>query len=98
MAEIIAKGQDFEILNLSLTATADTEVDPSASADRRGNAFIIQCRTAVDILLRLTDGETQYFTIKSGTVFHLDLSSAREKPFYLRSGNGSVTAEVLVLY
>lgn len=98
MAELVAKGQDFEILNLSLSATSDTEVDPSASADRRANGFIIQCRTAVDLLIRLSDGGTQYFTIKSGTVLHLDLMSAREKPFYLRSGTGSVTAEVIVLY
>ena len=98
MATIVAKGQDFEILNITLSATVDTEVDPSASGNRKANAFIVQCRTAVDMLARLTDQGTQYFTIKSGTVLHLDLMSMREKAIYLRSASGTPVAEVIVLF
>src|SRR5258708_752674 len=58
------------------------------------SSVAIQCRTAVDIQLRTTNGNTNFFTIKSGTIFNLDISptalgAGQIQPFFLRSGTGS---------
>ena len=94
---LVAKGQDFDVINLTVNTTG-SEIDPSLSPDRKANAFIIQARTAADLLLSREQNATNYFTIKSGTVLHLDLKSAKEQPIFIRSSSGSVVVEVIYLW
>lgn len=65
--------------------------------DNTVNSVYIQCRTAVNLELRREAGDSEYFTIKSGTVFNLQTRLVEEEPFYLQSASGSVTAEILLV-
>ena len=94
----VTKGQDYEILNITLSATVDTEVDPSASPRRRAKAFIIQCRTAVDMTIRRANNASQSFTIKSGTVLELDVALEAEQGIWIRATSGTPVAEVIAIY
>jgi len=65
------------------------------------NSIAIQCRTAVDIQLRKVQNDANFFTIKSGTVFILDMNTISNtpgtiNPFFLRSSTGSPVAEILL--
>ena len=97
MSRTINKGREYEVRNISLNATTDVPVDFTS---RFISSVTIQCRTSVDILLRRTASNNDYFTIKSGTVFNLDCSLSDQSQGgyivgYLRSGTGTVTAEVI---
>lgn len=97
MSTIVNKGSNYEIRNISLNATTDVPIDFTS---RFITSITIQCRTAVDLLLRTTDNGADYFTIKSGTVFNLDTRVSDQSgggfiAGFLRSGTGSVTVEVI---
>ena len=92
MATSINKGTDVQIWNFELNATTDTGVMLNT---RFVNSLIIQCRTAVDIYLRKEQGDTEYFTIKSGTVLHLDVSNRELVPLWLKSASTTPVAEII---
>lgn len=77
------------------TYSIDTNGSPIVINDKNINRFKIQCRTAVDLYLREGGGASDYFTIKSGTVFELDIQPGSLEPFHLTSGSGTVTVEIV---
>lgn len=68
------------------------------------NRVIIKCRTAVALEVRESAGSPDYYTIASGGSLQLDMSArvieGVVQPFniWLRSGTGTVVAEILGLY
>lgn len=112
MATIVNSGRDFFVYTLSLNQTTDTafaiQTGYTPSTQTNGasyvpaqvlnaNAIVIQCRTAVDLQLRKTAAASDFFTIKSGTVFEFKLNPTNtQNLFFLRSSTGSVTAEIIV--
>ena len=94
---LVSKGQDFEIINSTVNTTG-AEIDPSLSPDRKANSFTIQARTSADLLLSRELNGTQYWTIKSGATLSLELKSAKEQPFFVRSTSGTVVVEVIVYW
>ena len=90
MATATTKGRNIHIWNFSVDTNGLKIV-----LNQKVNAVHIQCRTAVDLQLREGGGDTDYFTIKSGTVFILDINAANLEPFHITSGSGTVTVEIL---
>lgn len=86
----INKGRKLEIYNFSVDTGGSTIV----INDKNVNSFLIQCRTAVDLLLR-ESASGDYFTIKSGTVLTLDIQPNTLEPFHITSGSGTVVVEII---
>ena len=84
-------GTDIRVWDFSVLTTGTNIV----INDKRINTFAIQCRTAVDIQLRESGGAGDYFTIKSGTVFVLNVRANDPTPFHLTSTNGTVNVEII---
>ena len=91
MATFTSKGSEIHIWNFSIDATDGSKI----VLNQKVNAVSIQCRTAVDLELREGGGDSAYFTIKSGTVFLLDLHATSLEPFHLKSGSGTVNVEII---
>ena len=85
------KGKKIEVYNFSVDTNGSTIV----INDKNVNTFVIQCRTAVDLYLRESAGAGDYFTIKSGTVFTLDIQPGSYEPFHITSGAGTVVVEIV---
>lgn len=94
MATSINYGNDFRVWNFSVGATSDTQI----ILNKEVNAVIIKCRTAVDLYLKRGAGDTYYFTIASGTIFTLPMSTPNLEPFALKSGSGTVDVEIIGVY
>lgn len=91
MAQAVNAGTDLRVFNFSVTTTGT----PIVINDKRLNSFIIQCRTSVDLYLRESGGANDYFTIKAGTAFVLDIRANDPTPFHLTSASGTVTVEII---
>lgn len=97
MAGTHNKGKNYELRDIALNSTTDTPIDFN---ERFISSCTIQARTAVDIQLRRRDNGDDYFTIKSGTVFHLessmgDLAQGGYVMGYLRAASGNPVAEIV---
>mgnify|MGYP001612908417 CR=1 FL=1 len=91
MATTTSSGTDIRVFNFSVT----TDGIPITINDKSINSFVIQCRTAVDMYLRESGGAGDYFTIKAGAAFTLDIRANDFTPFHLTSASGTVVAEVI---
>ena len=89
MATFTSKGSEIHIWNFTIDGTGSRIV-----LNQKVNGVHIQCRTAVDLLLREGDAG-DYFTIKSGTVFFLEMHPGNLEPFHITSGSGSVVVEIV---
>lgn len=79
------------------TSTGNTPTGYVQGQIMNANTILVKCRTAVDLYLRKEANSTEYFTIPSGTTFEFKINPANtQNLFYLRSGSGTVTAEILV--
>jgi len=110
MSQTINAGRDFFLYPVAINASTDTAFQittgytganpPSGFVPQQimnANTLLIQCRTAVDMQLRKVANSTEFFTIKSGTVFEFKLNPLNtQNLLWLRSGSGNVTAEILV--
>ena len=92
MAQTINKGRRLHVFNITLSTEPTT-----VTLNQKVNGFIIQCRTAVDILFYESDGDENYFTIKSGTVLPIDYKTRNNQPFALASASGTPVAEIIGL-
>lgn len=81
-------------MNVSVGPTTPTAITVN---DKSVNSVRIQCRTSVALQLYRESGDSEYFTIKSGTVLELPMRLVENEPFYLLSGSGTVTAEILLI-
>lgn len=94
MAYPINGGDNFEVRNITANSTTDTPIDFS----QKVNKVIIKCRTAVDLYLRQTVSNSNYFTITSGTVFTFDCGVGNTIPFYIRSASTTPVVEAIGIY
>ena len=92
MATSVNKGQDLHVWNFSV-GTTNTQL----VLNQKVNHVQIQCRTAVDLEFYESTGSADYFLIKSGTVFTLDLNARDLKPFAIRSTSGTIVVEIVGL-
>ena len=90
MATTVNAGTTFHIWNFTLS-TSDTRI----VLNQKVNSLIIKCRTAVDLYLRESAGDSDYLTISAGTSFTFDLSTCNLEPFALRAASGTPVAEIL---
>jgi hypothetical protein len=93
MSTAINYGRNTRVMNVTLSSTADTAITIN---NKYVNAAIVQCRTAVDMYFRREQGDSEYFTIKSGTVLTLNLQPTENEPFYLRAASATPVAEILL--
>ena len=68
--QVTSGGQDFEIRNITLNSSTDTPVD----FNQHLNSAILKCRTSVDVYIRRTSGDSNYFTIPAGGSLSLDVA------------------------
>lgn len=87
----------FEVLNLSLSTIADTEIEFSGALGV--SSLILRNRVAADMYLRAHPDDATYYTIPANTVFALDLLRYSLGPGggYLRAASGNGPAEIVGL-
>ena len=87
-------GKTPYIYNKTLT-TENTEYDQALPAGTK--RFTLQARTAVDVKLCFTDGEsgTTYLTVKSGSSYSEDMLDLSSKTLRLQCGTGGTVVEVV---
>ena len=94
---ITTTGRKFTIYNVAVTDSADAAVTITSTGVRKVTSLFIQCRTAAAIQLKKASGDSEYFTIRSGTTFELPIAAIQDNVFFLRSTSGSITAEILAV-
>jgi|ERR1035437_1122096 hypothetical protein len=100
MATLVTKGQNVEILNLTLSSTDDIQVGFINDI----NSIIIKARTAVDIQIRTTRNSNYYYTIPSGTSLEVDMTGVeisggnRQISLWIRSLSATPVVEVIGTY
>ena len=90
MATVTTGGQEFRIWNFTL-ATTDTQI----VLNERVNSLVIRCRQQIDIYLRRSSGDSDYFTIPAGSSLTLDVQVRNLEPLALRSASGTPVVEIL---
>jgi len=90
MPTLVSSGQDFRIWNFTLS-TSDTQI----VLNEKVNSLIIKCRTSVDLYLRRSGGDSEYFTIPAGSSLTLDILTSNLEPFALRAASGTPVAEII---
>lgn len=82
------------IYNVTLT-DADTEYSQELPSDTK--KYTVQCRTAFDVKLAFTEGEsgTTYATIKANTNYYEDGILAESLTLYVQSAQAGVVVEVI---
>lgn len=100
MATLTTGGKLAEILNLTLSSTADIQV----GFVNLCNTVIIKARTAVDIQVRTSPSAPNYFTIPAGSSLTFNMvgntqgGSIQATNIWLRSTSSTPVAEVIGLY
>lgn len=100
MATIISKGQYIEVLNLTLSSTDDIQLGFINDI----NSCTIKARTAVDIQVRSSRANPNYYTIPSGGSLVLDLRGVNKdgvnQPLgvWIRSVSATPIVEVIGFY
>ncbi len=99
MPQVVIGGQDYEIRNITLSSTDDTEVD----FNEQVNSVVIRCRTEVDMQFRKTDNNGNYFTIPAGSSLTLDVNVTDKAQGgfifgFLRAASGTPVAEVIGIF
>ena len=90
-------GNNLQVQVLSIPSTSDVQIGFNQAV----NSVTIQCRTGTDLQLRTSPSSSDFFTIKSGTTFTLNIQSrvnldaTYDMPLWLRSGTGTVNAEII---
>ena len=70
MATLTNSGQNYEVRNITLNSTTDTAID----FNQQVNSIVIKARTSVDVYIRRTSNDGNYFTIPAGSSLMLDVS------------------------
>lgn len=83
-----------EILNITLSAIADTEIQFSWPV----SSIIIRNRDAQNMYFRSDDGDSTYYTIEKGTNLAIDLPTLNALfTGFLRAASGTGPAEIIGL-
>lgn len=100
MSTTITKGTTAEILNLTLSASADIQIGFVNAV----NTVIIKARTAVDIQVRTSPSAPLYYTIASGSTLTLDVATkfqdgvVQPTNIWIRSVSANPVVEVIGLF
>jgi len=89
--QVKGSGSDFTTSTASIGADAFSEVTPPS----RYNSCLIRCRSAVDVYIKRKSADSTYFTIPSGQALELDINGSDAQTFFLKSGTGTVTVEIM---
>lgn len=100
MPTLISKGRLIEVLNLTLSSTDDIQLGFVNDI----NSVTIKARTAVDIQVRASRANPNYYTIPSGGNLTLDLNGSNiqgvNQPLnvWIRSVSATPVVEVIGSY
>lgn len=100
MATIVCGGTTAEILNLTLSPSADIQIGFTHAC----NTVIIKARTAVDIQIRTSPSAPNYFTLASGETLTLPMvgstkdGAVQPTNIWVRSVGGTPIIEIIGLY
>ena len=100
MGTTVIKGTSIEILNLTTSSTDDIQVGFIHAV----NTVLIKARTAVDLQVRSSRGNSFYYTIPSGGTLELDVEgnikdgAVQAMNIWIRSTSATPVAEVIGLY
>lgn len=93
--QVIGTGRQIDIAVLIVSNTTDTQI--SFTTRQTHNEILIHERTTNGLQLRTSPGDSDYWTIPSGSV--LDLSSMGNPdgsyPLYLRAATATSTVELI---
>ncbi len=93
MATVITSGTHIEVQNVTCNGTTDTQV----TFTNTPQSVTIQCRDAVAIQIRDSDGGTPYYTLASGGVISFYLYNSSPN-LWIRTSSGSHVVEVIGVY
>ena len=96
MPTFTSLGIDFDIVNYSLT-TEDTVI----VIDQTVNSVVIQARTSVDLQIRRSTADADFFTLKSGSSISMDifkkLQGISTNVVAIRTSSGITTLEIIYI-